>query len=168
LKGGEPVSKGITDIEALRHSYRPERVTTLFVGESAPVSGAFFYDGNSQLYRYMKTALGGGESFLEEFRSRGFFFDDLVLVPVNHQTPSERRTLHREWTTSLAQRMREYDPLAVVTVLIGIQDAVRLAMYDAGLRDEPHHVVPFPGNGQQTRFAEAMSQIVPKLPVLSS
>jgi hypothetical protein len=154
------------DIEHLRHNYRPERVTTLFVGESAPISGAFFYDGNTQLYRFMKTALGGGEPFLAEFQSRSFFFDDLVLFPVNHKTPSERRRLHRKWMPSLAQRMRDYEPLAVVTVLIGIRKAVKEAMAGAGLSDVPHYGVPFPGNGQQLRFLHAMSQIVPKLPAL--
>ena len=31
------------DIEALRRSYRPHKVHMLLVGESAPVSGKFFY-----------------------------------------------------------------------------------------------------------------------------
>jgi hypothetical protein len=31
--------------EAARTSYRPERITTLFVGESAPDSEDFFYYG---------------------------------------------------------------------------------------------------------------------------
>jgi len=34
------------DIEALRRSYRPEKVRLLMVGESAPASGKFFYLGD--------------------------------------------------------------------------------------------------------------------------
>jgi hypothetical protein len=38
------------DIEALRLSYKPEHIKILFVGESAPASGKFFYKGNSMLF----------------------------------------------------------------------------------------------------------------------
>jgi hypothetical protein len=34
------------DVEAIRRAHRPEPIATLFVGESAPVSGDFFYRGN--------------------------------------------------------------------------------------------------------------------------
>ena len=44
------------DIEATRASYRPDRITTLFVGESAPASGDFFYFGNNNMLRLMQRA----------------------------------------------------------------------------------------------------------------
>ncbi|WP_038976047.1 hypothetical protein [Bradyrhizobium japonicum] len=43
--------------EALRASFRPDEITTLFVGESAPINGTFFYDGNSLMLRYMQRAV---------------------------------------------------------------------------------------------------------------
>jgi hypothetical protein len=36
-------------VEIIRTRYRPDRITTLFVGESAPASGAFFYHGDSTM-----------------------------------------------------------------------------------------------------------------------
>ena len=56
-------------VEFTRARYRPDRITTLFVGESAPASGAFFYHGDSAMLRYMQrateAALGvGSESSL--------------------------------------------------------------------------------------------------------
>jgi hypothetical protein len=42
LNGASP---GV-ETEALRNVYRPERVRVLFVGESPPVSGAFFYQAD--------------------------------------------------------------------------------------------------------------------------
>jgi hypothetical protein len=45
------------DIEAIRASYRPKRITTLFVGESAPKSGKCFYCGNTALGRYMRNVM---------------------------------------------------------------------------------------------------------------
>jgi hypothetical protein len=45
-------------VEALRASYRPSRITTLFVGESAPISGDFFYDGRDhRMVKHMRQAL---------------------------------------------------------------------------------------------------------------
>jgi hypothetical protein len=55
-----PVSltpEAIARVEVQRASYRPNRITTLFVGESARVNGTFFYDGNSLMVRYMRRAV---------------------------------------------------------------------------------------------------------------
>ena len=64
------------DTELIRQSYRPSKIVTLFVGESAPKSGKFFYIGNTALKRYMEDAmkaasLGGHDDFLERFKSYG-------------------------------------------------------------------------------------------------
>ena len=45
---------------ALRERYRPTRVTTLFVGESAPAGGTHFYLANSNLFRATREAFRGG------------------------------------------------------------------------------------------------------------
>jgi hypothetical protein len=65
------------NVEDVRARYRPERIATLFVGESAPVGGDFFYYGNSGMTRYMKRAVddafGPSDSdFLERFKSFGW------------------------------------------------------------------------------------------------
>src|SRR5690242_19723225 len=76
-------------IEALRLKYRPPVAYTLFVGESAPASGRFFYHGNTLFTRYMQNAFDAayGHStdvpFLMRFKSFGWYLDDLVLTPVN-------------------------------------------------------------------------------------
>jgi hypothetical protein len=44
-------------IEAIRKRFLPERITTLFVGESAPHSGDFFYCGNNAMLPHMKCAV---------------------------------------------------------------------------------------------------------------
>jgi hypothetical protein len=69
---------------------------TLFVGESAPDSGAFFYYGNTALSRHMDAAmkaagLVGNGDFLERFKAYGWYLDDLVLTPVNHLPKSQRK-----------------------------------------------------------------------------
>jgi hypothetical protein len=68
-------------VEATRLSFRPERITTLFVGESAPASGDFFYYGKSAMTRCLKeaieNALAKTDDFLEKFKRYGWYLDDL-------------------------------------------------------------------------------------------
>jgi hypothetical protein len=154
-------------IEAIRACYRPELIATLFVGESAPVGGTFFYTG-SRMTGYMKRAvdesLGPSDvDFLERFKSFCWFLDDLSLEPVNGLGRAERRAVCLEAQPSLASRIAEYQPQAIVILLMSIRDIVEAAITAAGCKTIPY-AVPFPGNGQQARFRNAMSQIIPILP----
>jgi len=102
-------------------------------------------------------------NFLDCFREQGWYLDDLVLQPVNRLQTSERRRQWREAQDSLADRIKVYNPRAIVSVLLAIKDTVEAAAKTAG-SDAPLFAVPFLGNGQQTRFREAMAQIIPRLP----
>ena len=164
------MSHNLEAVEATRARFRPERITTLFVGESAPVSGDFFYYGNTALQRHMQRAVedsfGEGGNFFERFMAYGWYLDDLVLTPVNQLTKPERIGKCLAAQDSLAKRIAEYRPLTIVSLLIGIQTFVDAAAIAAG-SDAPRFAVPFPGMGQQARFKLAMAQIIPKLPRLS-
>ena len=64
------------DRESVRAQYRPQRIETLFVGESPPASGKFFYYGNTALARAMNAAMTAAglcdeANFLERFRALG-------------------------------------------------------------------------------------------------
>jgi hypothetical protein len=85
----------INPVEEARARYRPERITTLFIGESPPRSGKFFHYGNTALARYMSYAmrsagLGDDGDVLDRFKACGWYLDDLVLEPVNHLTEPQR------------------------------------------------------------------------------
>jgi hypothetical protein len=165
-------SENMKAIEATRAKFRPDRITTLFVGESAPASGDFFYYGNTGMTRYMRraveSALGQSSDFLERFKAYGWYLDDLVLTPVNHLTKSserkERKAKCREAQCSLAVRIAEYQPLAIVSLLLGIRNFVDAAAKKAGC-DACRYAVHFPGNGQQALFLTDMASIIPKLPI---
>jgi len=156
----------MSDLEKLRHSFRPKHITTLFVGESPPHSGKFFYKEDSQLYHRMREAFGAGANFLLEFKAKGLFLDDLLLYPINQIKNKNERDEHRQkGVPSLARRMADYRPLAVVAVMCAIKPMVEDAMRDAGLSHVPLHVVPFPLRPeQQERFKAEMAEIIPKLP----
>ena len=75
----------------IRQSFRPEEIRILFVGESPPVGGTFFYCGNSQMFNNMNRVIGGHlfestNNFLINFKENGCYLDDLVLSPVNKKS----------------------------------------------------------------------------------
>jgi hypothetical protein len=155
-------------VELFRQQNRPARILTLFVGESAPHSGKFFYLGNTALRRHMQEAieaakLGGFGDFLERFKSYGWYLDDLVLSPVNELTKVERKAACLNAQKSLAERIAKYRPEAIVPLLLSIKDVVQGAARDAG-STAPCYPVPFAGMGQQNRFRKEMARILPKLP----
>ena len=72
-------------IKSLRARYRPSCVQVLFVGEAPPANGTFFYDGNTQMFRYVRDALSGHfghpADFLAESQRRNYILDNFVLDP---------------------------------------------------------------------------------------
>jgi hypothetical protein len=156
----------MSNFENLRRSYRPDRITTLFVGESAPHGGTFFYNQDSGLFREIRNAFKGRAAFLEDFKKNGFYLDDLVLDPVNHLASRQRLSLCKEAVSSFAKRLRDYKPEAVVALLCSIKPMVLEAMQEAGLSYQPF-CTPYPGFGNQPRFQKAMAEIIPNLPVAS-
>jgi hypothetical protein len=151
-------------LEKLRHSFRPQPITALFVGESPPQGGTFFYKGNSLLYYSMKESFGGTADFLAEFKAKCFFVDDLVLYPVNKMEKKERNEHRHKAVASLARRMIDYRPAAVVVLMCAIENMVIHALSEASLSHVPRYVTPFPGPFQRERFNKEMAEIIPKLP----
>ena len=152
------------DIEMIRQSFRPEEIRILFVGESPPVGGTFFYCGNSQMFNNMNRVIGGHlfestNNFLINFKENGCYLDDLVLSPVNKKSRAgeSERGVHK-----LAIRIKEYQPNYVVALLKRIdkyvKEALEISEVDAG-----YCCTPFPGNGQQGNFEREIKRIVPQL-----
>ncbi|WP_319796627.1 hypothetical protein [Nitrobacter sp.] len=151
--------------EALRVSFRPATITTLFVGESAPASGQFFYDGRNSMARFMAAALSDVHdgTFLDRFKAVGWYLDDLVLYPVNRMTKAERKAAWIASAPSLTKRIAEYQPQAIISLLKGMKTVVEDAATASGCR-APVYTVAFPGMGNQERFRAEMAALFPLLP----
>jgi hypothetical protein len=142
--------------DKLRRQYKPLPVRVLFVGESPPTGGTFFYAENSKLYFATKKAFLAtipdlvGEPFLESFRDLGCYLDDVCLTPVNHlklndrEQKRERLQMRVEGEDALAERIQDMKPDVVVLVMAGVETNVRRAMAAAG-SDAQVAVLPFPG-----------------------
>jgi putative transcriptional regulator len=162
-------AKATSDTAKLRKRYFPKRVRVLFVGEAPPAGGTFFYAGNSQMYRELKSALeshlGHPPDFLQAFKERGYFLDDLSLEPINSVTRGKRGRRLTPDVELLAERMSGYQPELVISLLKRIRPYVADAMSKAGLDpNKQHRTVSFPGMGQQANFRREIAELLMLLP----
>lgn len=155
------------DRESIRVNFRPaKKIRVLFVGESPPANGGFFYIC-SPMTNYMAQVFAevfGKEfqsvaDFLSIFKAEGCYLDDLSHEPVDNLPRRERRKKIDNCVSALAERMKEYQPEHVIAVLKSIETPVRRAAHKANL-DVHIEAVPFPGQGNQCRFAKELSKIL--------
>jgi len=143
--------------ERLRRRYRPDRVRILFVGESPPASGRFFYQADSGLYRAVRdTFLAAFPSlqktrFLDSFRSRGCYLVDLCGEPVDKMTRQARRCACRAGEVPLARTILALRPRIMVTIVRSIRANVRRAQKRAGWSGL-HLELPYPGRWYRHRM----------------
>jgi hypothetical protein len=136
--------------ERLRLSYRPEAVRLLFVGESPPASGRFFYRGDSGLYRAMREAFQiadraiGDEAFLTAFQAAGCYLIDLCPEPVDDLDSKSRRAARLAGEASLCKAIAQMWPSMIATLLRSIEGNVASVVSDANWSGKMIHL-PYPG-----------------------
>ncbi len=156
--------------EALRAAYRPWKVRMLFVGESPPASGRFFYQRDSGLYRALRDAFHEAdqsiddENFLEVFRRSGCYLIDACGEPVDRMEPAARRDACLAGEALLSRRIRALQPDTIVTLVRSITANVEAAARRASWSGTMF-TVPYPGRWveHRKRFLELL---VPQLKVL--
>ncbi len=154
--------------EALRKSYKPERVIVLLVGEAPPSNGTFFYKCNSNLFKYTTEAFAAAyglqfqsdTDFLAFFKGRGFFLDDLRLQPIDI---ADRARQRQAAVGYLAIRIQDYHPKYVIAVMKGIEPYVREAASLAAIQPTVIRAVDFPTRGHHSDFARGLTAILREL-----
>lgn len=132
-------------IGALREQFRPDRVRTLFVGESSPAGGTHFYRADSNLFRATREAFAAamgedtvpaGPAFLHFFRDQGCWLVDLAERPVNRMRGRPRKDAVDQGVQQLAGLIAATHPERIVAVKASIASAVRKAASAAGFDGE--------------------------------
>jgi hypothetical protein len=165
-------TSGNDPFEALRRKYRPQEIRVLFVAESRPFGGTFFYAGNSHLVRYTEHAFRraygfpaiGMADFLSAFMAAGCYLEDLCPEPVNQI--KEHALRRAEWKRSiphLRERIREASPVAILPIHKGSERCVRQAAEEAGFLERVRPAIPFPGMGNHPRYIAALAQVIVEL-----
>jgi hypothetical protein len=136
--------------EALRRRFRPRNVRVLFVGESPPASGRFFYRRDSGLYRAMRKLFEkadpsvSDENFLQKFQACGCYLVDLCGEPVDKLEPKARRAAHAAGERFLRQKIGRLQPEAIVSLARSIRPIICSAAAAANWPG-PIVDVPYPG-----------------------
>lgn len=157
-----------TSTERLRRRHKPDDVRVLFVGESPPAGGTFFYRANSKLYDATREAFESAmpqvarqDDFLSAFERLGCYLDDLALYPVNQldlKAP-ERLQARAAGVKPLARRIKALRPRVAVVVMKTIVDDVRDALEIAGHGAVEHAELPFPAR-HRDRYVAELSELV--------
>lgn len=143
----------MSEVDSIRQNYLPQKVKVLMVGESPPQSGKFFYTGDD-LTDKTKEAFSWVfmdvldqstyEEFLDFFKKQGFYLDDLCLEPVNGKDENTRIKMREAGVQPLADRMREYNPDAIIFIFKGARKQFETAVERAGLGQVPRYYAPYP------------------------
>lgn len=150
----------MNDIETIRKKFKPKDIRILFIGESNPAGGTFFYLSNSILYYAFKSgftevfgAFNSDSQFLSYFKSIGCYLDDLCLKPVNHLPPVERSAERKNGIESLSNRIKIYNPRMIVVVMKAIQEDVFLAIKKADIATIQNlETISFPAGSEKNRL----------------
>jgi hypothetical protein len=157
----------------LRAPYIPQDRKIVFVLESPPKSGLYFYNPDGRVSEplfgaMMKDVLGikpsSKDEGLSEFASRGFLLVDATYTPVNHDhlTVQERNKRILDDLPILISELREYvGPKTgvilvkanICTLLEPILRAHGFSILNRG------RTIPFPSTGQQNRFRDAVREV---------
>lgn len=142
----------------------------LFIGESAPASGRFFYQADSGLYRAMRDAFRmvdhtiDDENFFAIFQASGCYLIDLCRRPVDDLDPKPRRAACIVGEGSLSKMIQELQPAMIATLLRSIEGNVARALLRTNWRGPIVHL-PYPGRWARNRkvFVNALTPILAEL-----
>ena len=166
------------DYAKARRKYRPARIRILFVAESPPSSGGYFYFpktvGKDHLFRETMKALrfwprdrpmGRGidkRPFLERFCARGFFLIDTCPLPVDKLPTKTRANAIGEGALTIASRVRQLNPGNVVVIKKTIFHPVSDSLVQAGLGNKilNKKPLPFPSHGNQQSFRNQLTRLI--------
>ena len=157
----------MTANERLRRRYRPDDVRVLFIGESPPSGGTFFYRANSKLYAATREAFEAAipalrreDDFLDVFERLGCYLDDLCLKPVNDLDIRDPQRLaeRSRGVAPLARRMKPLQPSVVCVAMKAIVPEVDQATERAKL-DACREALPFPAR-HRPQYVSGLTDLV--------
>lgn len=136
--------------EKLRTGYCPSKVRMLFVGESPPASGRFFYNRDSGLYYALRDAFHladnsiTDENFLAVFQQAGCYLVDVCRQPVDRLEPVARQKACLAGEALLSRRIGAFQPEIVISLARSIGKNVERAAVRASWHGTLL-TVPYPG-----------------------
>jgi hypothetical protein len=165
--------KSTSPYHKLRQKYLPQKIKYIFLLESPPISGGYFYDPDGRATEQLFSAVMKVINYrpvskadgLREFARRGYVLVDATYSPVNHIKNERKRNqaILRDLPDLIDGLRKMVGRRRVKIILI---KANICQMLEAPLKAVGFNVinngisVPFPGSGQQNKFFQAIKQLL--------
>jgi len=153
----------------LRDEYRPAELRTIFLFESPPISGKYFYDVTgsikeplfSAIMRLFNWSVETKAQGLARLRDAGYFLLDATYEPVNAMPRAQRKRVIAEHYPDLSAELRRNSEAEVIIGAVTVLDAVGNRLVKDGFRLLNHgRRIPFPANGRQGEFHRLAREVV--------
>jgi hypothetical protein len=162
----------------LRNPYLPKSPKIIFVLESPPKSGLYFYNPNGRVSEPLFSAMMKDvleitsktkDEGLTAFASQGFLLVDATYTPVNHDHLSSqaRDALILADLPALIEELQKYAAPGTEVILVkaNICRQLERPLTDRGFTVlNRGTIIPFPSNGQQGKFRESIRAVLGSRP----
>lgn len=160
--------------ENLRKKYKPDNVKILFVGESRPNQGTFFYKENSKLYTHTQKAFNpllSNNFNLSIFKEMGCWLYDVCPQPVNNLKPPARRKEIKKHILGLRETVVSFNPEYIIVVKRGdLRNIALPILTEIGYYENPliygnlgkHDTfyLPFPSNSHESEYEKQLTEVL--------
>jgi len=158
----------------LRSAYLPNHPRIIFVLESPPKSGLYFYNPDGRVSEPLFSAMMKDvleitpktkDEGLTAFTAQGYLLIDATYTPVNHSHLSERArdALILADLPHLIDELQKYavPETKVILVKANICRQLETPLTDRGFAVlNQGTIIPFPSNGQQGKFRESVRRVL--------
>lgn len=156
----------------LRNKYHPEKLNLIFLLESPPISGKYFYDESGKTTEPLFSAIMklldhkpvDKKDGLEFFKSNGYIIVDATYKQVNELKGKQRDYTIMSDSDNLVSDLQNICPDKDTPILIVKANIFKI--FDERLSKRGFNilnkglVVPFPSHGHQNRFHSIASSIL--------
>jgi len=159
-----------------REKYRPETTDILWVAESPPVGGGYFYfekaSGGNHLFRETMRALGwwpmdepmhtgfDKSSLLRKFQGAGHYLIDLSPTPVDGLPPKERRIALRKSVPHMMDELTAINPNGVLIIKRNVFRILYPNLKSSEFKVLNSEPIPFPSNHWQAVYRERIRGLI--------
>ena len=155
--------------------FRPKIIKVLFIGESPPAKERFFFflAPNADLYNFTKQAFEiafkdcaiDPNNFLNFFKNLGCFLDDLCENPINHLDDFTKDKKRIASISSLATRIKEYNPVVIIAIMKKIRNHITKAINISGIKPKHTFFLGYPTRKKEyiDNYIYGLSEILKSL-----
>jgi len=158
----------------LRKKYKPEKLNIVFILESPPVSGKYFYKEEDSikepLFAAMMKLIGFKPDNKREgliyFAKSGFLIVDAIYEPVNQLKGKKRDdTILKNYTDLVADLngLEDSKKISIILVKANICRLFEKRLVQDGFNVQNHGIkIPFPSTGHQNKFQSEVRKVMSK------